>query len=175
MASGWRAGCARGVEVHVIHPARVAVSREHWRAKTDRLDTELLTRLPRPVARRESGCSAAYDGASGLDPSSGTHLRTLLRAALIARGRRQLQYGRALTGDQPRDHHDLSIREFEGVVMQVPVAHVDLPESGNLMIHARSAEQAESALVLDVFVKSQFRARKYRQRRRVRQRRRSRR
>src|ERR1700758_2027978 len=36
---------ARGVEAHVIHPSSVAVSREHRRAKTDRLDTELLNRL----------------------------------------------------------------------------------------------------------------------------------
>ena len=35
---------ARGVEAHVIHPLSVAVSREHRRAKTDRLDTELLKR-----------------------------------------------------------------------------------------------------------------------------------
>src|SRR5246127_4938330 len=35
---------ARDVEAHVIHPASVAVSREHRRAKTDRLDTELLKR-----------------------------------------------------------------------------------------------------------------------------------
>ena len=35
---------ARGVEAHVIHPSSVAVSREHRRAKTDRLDTELLKR-----------------------------------------------------------------------------------------------------------------------------------
>jgi transposase len=35
---------ARGVEAHVIHPSSVAVSREHRRAKTDRLDTELLER-----------------------------------------------------------------------------------------------------------------------------------
>jgi transposase len=34
----------RGVEAHVIHPTSVAVSREHRRAKTDRLDTELLKR-----------------------------------------------------------------------------------------------------------------------------------
>ena len=34
----------RGVEVHVIHASSVAVSREHRRAKTDRLDTELLKR-----------------------------------------------------------------------------------------------------------------------------------
>jgi transposase len=35
---------SRGVESHVIHPSSVAVSREHRRAKTDRLDTELLMR-----------------------------------------------------------------------------------------------------------------------------------
>src|SRR4051794_24848017 len=35
---------ARGVEAQVIHPSSVAVSREHRRAKTDRLDTELLKR-----------------------------------------------------------------------------------------------------------------------------------
>lgn len=35
---------ARGVEAYVIHPSNVPVSREHRRAKTDRLDTELLKR-----------------------------------------------------------------------------------------------------------------------------------
>jgi transposase len=34
----------RGIEAHVIHPTSVAVSREHRRAKTDRLDTGLLRR-----------------------------------------------------------------------------------------------------------------------------------
>jgi transposase len=34
----------RGIEVHVIHAASVAVPREHRRAKTDRLDTQLLKR-----------------------------------------------------------------------------------------------------------------------------------
>jgi transposase len=33
---------ARGIQAHVIHASSVAVSREHRRAKTDRLDTELL-------------------------------------------------------------------------------------------------------------------------------------
>ncbi len=36
---------ARDIEVHVIHASSVAVSREHRRAKTDRLDTELLKRV----------------------------------------------------------------------------------------------------------------------------------
>lgn len=35
----------RGVEAHVIHSTSVAVSREHRRAKTDRLDTALLMRV----------------------------------------------------------------------------------------------------------------------------------
>ncbi len=35
---------AHGIEAHVIHPASIPVSREHRRAKTDRLDTELLKR-----------------------------------------------------------------------------------------------------------------------------------
>ena len=35
---------AQGVEPHVIHSSSVAVTREHRRAKTDRLDTELLKR-----------------------------------------------------------------------------------------------------------------------------------
>jgi transposase len=35
---------ARGIEAYVIHPTSIPVSREHRRAKTDRLDTELLMR-----------------------------------------------------------------------------------------------------------------------------------
>jgi transposase len=34
----------RGIEADVIHASSVAISREHRRAKTDRLDTELLKR-----------------------------------------------------------------------------------------------------------------------------------
>ena len=36
---------ARDIEVYVIHPTSIAVSREHRRAKTERLDTELLMRV----------------------------------------------------------------------------------------------------------------------------------
>jgi transposase len=51
---------ARGVEAHVIHPSSVAVSREHRRAKTDRLDTELLKRGFLGWLRGERGhCSTA--------------------------------------------------------------------------------------------------------------------
>jgi transposase len=52
---------ARGVEAHVIHPSSVAVSREHRRAKTDRLDTELLKRGFLRWLRGERGhCSMAH-------------------------------------------------------------------------------------------------------------------
>src|SRR5216110_3898383 len=51
---------ARGVEAHVIHPSSVAVSREHRRAKTDRLDTEMLKRGFLGWLRGERGhCSMA--------------------------------------------------------------------------------------------------------------------
>lgn len=35
---------ARGIEAHVIHPTSIPVPRDHRRAKSDRLDTELLMR-----------------------------------------------------------------------------------------------------------------------------------
>src|SRR4051794_4660382 len=51
---------ARGIEAHVIHPSSVAVSREHRRAKTDRLDTELLKRAFIGWLRGERGhCTTA--------------------------------------------------------------------------------------------------------------------
>ena len=54
---------ARGIEAHVVHPTSVAVSREHRRAKTDRLDTELLKRAGRRRSRQclepSAGCGAS--------------------------------------------------------------------------------------------------------------------
>ena len=50
----------RGIEAHVIHASSLAVSREHRRAKTDRLDTELLKRGFLGWLRGERGhCSMA--------------------------------------------------------------------------------------------------------------------
>ena len=46
---------ARGIEVHVIHSTSVAVSREHRRAKTDRLDTAMLRRVFLGWLRGERG------------------------------------------------------------------------------------------------------------------------
>jgi transposase len=51
---------ARDIEVHVIHPTSIPVSREHRRAKTDRLDTNLLKRAFLGWLRGEAGhCSMA--------------------------------------------------------------------------------------------------------------------
>ncbi|RWC52130.1 MAG: hypothetical protein EOS56_32440 [Mesorhizobium sp.] len=51
---------AHDIETHVIHSASVSVSREHRRAKTDRLDTELLKRTLLGWLRGERGhCSMA--------------------------------------------------------------------------------------------------------------------
>jgi transposase len=50
--------CARGFETHVIHPTSVAVSREHRRSKTDRLDSAMLMRVFLGWLRGERGhCS----------------------------------------------------------------------------------------------------------------------
>jgi len=44
-----------GVEVHVVHATSVAISREHRRAKTDRLDTAMLMRVFLGWVRGERG------------------------------------------------------------------------------------------------------------------------
>ncbi len=46
---------ARNVEAHIIHSTSVAVSREHRRAKTDRLDTRMLMRVFLGWLRGERG------------------------------------------------------------------------------------------------------------------------
>src|SRR5829696_4685433 len=51
---------AHGIEAYVIHPTSVAVSHEHRRAKTDRLDTALLKRVFLGWLRGEPGhCTMA--------------------------------------------------------------------------------------------------------------------
>ena len=44
---------AHAIEAYVIHPNSIAVSREHRRAKTDRLDTALLTASGNTAAWRD--------------------------------------------------------------------------------------------------------------------------
>ena len=59
---------------------------------------------------------------------------------LMDGGRRQLQHAGTLSRHQPRDHHDLAARKFEGVVMNVRVVHVDLTETSDFVFDPRSAE-----------------------------------
>ena len=79
---------ARGIEAHVIHPTRVAVSCEHRRAKTDRLDTELLKRAGRRRPRRRlepsAGCGASRATAAW-PPSRPSRRRTPSARAASAR------------------------------------------------------------------------------------------
>ena len=49
----WLTG--HGIEAHIIHSSSVAVSREHRRAKTDRLDTAMLMRVFLGWLRGERG------------------------------------------------------------------------------------------------------------------------
>jgi transposase len=68
---------AQSVEAYVIHPSSVPVSREHRRAKTDRLDTELLKRAFLGWLRGEpKHCSMAAI------PTSRTRMRDDLAASV---------------------------------------------------------------------------------------------
>ena len=52
---------SRGIEVHVIHSASVAVSRERKRAKTDRLDAAMLMRVLLGWLRRAGSARLRHD------------------------------------------------------------------------------------------------------------------
>ena len=69
---------------------------------------------------------------------------------------RQLQHGGGLTGDKPRDQHHLATRKFERVMMDVRIVHIELPEPGNLVLHARLPEQTESAVIFDLLLEGEF-------------------
>ncbi|MGA8156858.1 MAG: hypothetical protein WB822_11765 [Rhodoplanes sp.] len=110
---------AQGIEAHVIHAASVAVSREHRRAKTDRLDTELLKRaflgwlrgerdhckmVAIPAAREAMEFSGA-DLASGWRrgaSSHGEHGRSSVDASVCAVSRANPAQG--AVSDGFRDH-----------------------------------------------------------------------
>jgi hypothetical protein len=75
------------------------------------------------------------------------------RAALH---RRQLQHCYSLARNEPRHHHDLTAREFQGIVMDVRIVHLDLAETGHAMRDARPAEHAERTVKLDVVIESEL-------------------
>src|ERR1700686_1857067 len=71
-------------------------------------------------------------------------------------GRRHLQDGGALARCQPRDQNDLAARKLQRVMMDVRVFHVDLAETGDFVPDAGFAEQAESAVVSNTFLKCEL-------------------
>src|SRR3974377_2465991 len=96
---------ARGIEAHVIHASSVAVSREHRRAKTDRLDTELLKRGFLGWLRGERGhCkmvavpTIAGGGANGPDGERGrlvgerTRIVNRIKSTRARLGRRDFKH-----------------------------------------------------------------------------------
>ena len=97
-ASGWPVGWGRAAsKACVIHPNSVAVSREHRRAKTDRLDTALLKRgLSRLAARR------ARPLPDDCDPDPGG-------------GRRQATGPRARRAGRRAHPHHQPLQEYLGV------------------------------------------------------------
>jgi transposase len=65
---------ARGIDAHVIHATSVAVSREHRRAKTDRIDTAMLQRGFLGWLRGERGhCSMAIVPTVAEEDGRGPH------------------------------------------------------------------------------------------------------
>jgi transposase len=77
---------ARGVEAHVIHPSSVAVSREHRRAKTDRLDTELLKRaLPEIISASCCWVRPSMMRRSRIRPATWSSIATVVDQRIVAR------------------------------------------------------------------------------------------
>jgi hypothetical protein len=85
------------------------------------------------------------------------YLWRTLTTLMLRRGR-QLQHNSGLAGDQPSDLHNLAVRKFKRVVMNVRIVHINLPKSCDPVIYTRLSEQAQGAVVLDVIVKHQLRA-----------------
>ena len=56
--------------------------------------------------------------------------------------------GRGLTGDKPRDHHNVTARKFRRVVVGLRMVHIDLPEPCDLVIDELLPETTESTVPL---------------------------
>src|SRR6516164_6083022 len=74
---------------------------------------------------------------------------------------RQLQHHRALAFAQAREQHDLPVREFQRIVMDHSVLHVDLPEAREPLSDFLVGEDpdAKHRLALDILVERNLRAR----------------
>jgi hypothetical protein len=70
---------------------------------------------------------------------------------------RQLQHRGGLASDQLRELQNLPIWEFQRVVLNMRIVHIDLPEASDLVLHTRLAKKA--AVVPDLVVEGEFRSR----------------
>jgi len=75
------------------------------------------------------------------------------------RADRQLQHRRALAFAQAREQHDLPVREFQRIVMDHSVLHVDLPEAREPLSDFLVGEDANAKhrLALDILVERNLR------------------
>jgi hypothetical protein len=71
---------------------------------------------------------------------------------------RQLQHRSGLASDQLRELQNLPIWEFQRVVLNVRIIHIDLPEACHLVANTGLAKQAERTVVPDVVIERQFRS-----------------
>ena len=71
---------------------------------------------------------------------------------------RQLQHRSGLASDQLRNLQNLPIREFQRIVLNVRIVHIDLPKACDLVIYTGLAKKAEGAIVPDILVEGQFRS-----------------
>jgi hypothetical protein len=70
----------------------------------------------------------------------------------------QLQYRCALAVAEAREQHQLSIREFQCIVMARGDIHVDLPEASKPLLNFPAREKATQSLAFDILVERDFRA-----------------
>src|SRR5215469_5243717 len=71
---------------------------------------------------------------------------------------RQLQHRGGLASNQLRELKNLAIGEFQRIVLNVRIVHIDLPKACDLVIHTGLAKKAEGAVVADIVVEGQFRS-----------------
>src|SRR5262249_45825473 len=111
---------ASSLPLHGRSRASISASELSPSASQPRAEPNVST--PRPRGRRDRRGLA--------DGSSVPHL--LCTAHAVRRGR-QLQHRCVLAFIEPSDQHDLSIREFERIVMHVRFVRVHLPKAGYLV------------------------------------------
>jgi len=68
-----------------------------------------------------------------------------------------LQHSCSLSGDQPIDQNDLTIREFKRI-MNVWIVQIDLPKSCNPVFHGRLSKATKGVMVSDMVLERQLSA-----------------